>query len=127
MQLDPGPSTLSQVGGIQNSEKGSKGVRRYGSYRPKKRTSVWDKTLKILGLFLVAFFVTEILLYEKLTGALSHAKGMHKEVARHVRQKIRRAMVNDEVPTIWNQFLPHPRLLRWGGLPTVREYFCQLA
>lgn len=67
MQLDPGPKSSRVVKDA--------GLGAAMSYQPKRRTSLWNKTLKILGLFLVVFFVTELLLYEKLTGALSHAKG----------------------------------------------------
>eukprot|EP00873_Tetraselmis_striata_P000924 jgi/Tetstr1/421188/TSEL_012229.t2 len=91
------------------------------SYQPKRRTSLWNKTLKILGLFLVVFFVTELLLYEKLTGALSHAKGVHRDVARHVRHTLRQAMVQGDAPFITRHVLPRPQLFRWYRLPQISE------
>mmetsp|Transcript_29411 Transcript_29411/g.73910 ORF Transcript_29411/g.73910 Transcript_29411/m.73910 type:complete len:472 (+) Transcript_29411:229-1644(+) len=113
MQLDPGPKSSRVVKDA--------GLGAAMSYQPKRRTSLWNKTLKILGLFLVVFFVTELLLYEKLTGALSHAKGVHRDVARHVRHTLRQAMVQGDAPFITRHVLPRPQLFRWYHLPQISE------
>uniref|UniRef100_A0A061S024 beta-galactoside alpha-(2,6)-sialyltransferase n=1 Tax=Tetraselmis sp. GSL018 TaxID=582737 RepID=A0A061S024_9CHLO len=93
--------------------------------RARRSKTNWNKFLIVILLFAVSFFFTNIILYERLTSALSRAKGMHREVARHVRQSLRSAMktgieVGSEVLEA-SFLLPRPKLIRWSKLPKVED------
>eukprot|EP00951_Prasinocladus_malaysianus_P041148 scaffold481873_cov39-Prasinocladus_malaysianus.AAC.1 len=65
MQLDPGTSGPKLLRATSQS------------YKPKRKKaggSGWTTLAKVLGIFLITFFLTNLLLYEKLTQAMTSAR-----------------------------------------------------
>lgn len=84
MQLDPGPSRSAPIRSASSVSGGGNKVRRsIPSYErpPSKRRRSGGRVAMVLGAFLLTFVLTNVLLYEELTTAVTTAKGAQRSPA----------------------------------------------